>query len=497
MSKKSSFKKLSLCVLCALGGAMSAISLQSFADNQKDALPVQEVRNFVEVYGQIKANYYQDTKDEKLIKEAVKGMVSGLDPHSEYLTPKDFEDLKEHTSGEFGGLGMEIGKKNDSIVVIAPIEDTPADRAGVKSGDYIIKINDESTRGMSTAAAVKRMRGKPGTAIDLTLSRKDSSTPIQVHIVRAMIKVKSVRSKLLEDGYGYVKVSNFQERTTEDLVSHINELYKKNNGQLKGLVLDLRDDPGGLLTQAVGVSAVFLPQGKTVVSTRGRDGRNAVSYKAEKKDYMPAKRNIAGTDPLAKLPAGIKEVPLTVLINSGSASASEIVAGALQDHKRAVMVGVQSFGKGSVQTVIPLSNGSGVKLTVSLYYTPNDRSIQAHGIVPDVEIKSEDDAYQMREADLSGHLDNPFGDKETKGKIDKDAAAKKQETAEKAKTKSEDEKFDDMISRRDANPDKDEQLKKALELLKNPAEYQHNIGLAAKEKRDTKKVSNDEESAEE
>ena len=497
MSKKSSFKKLSLCVLCALGGAMSAISLQSFADNQKDALPVQEVRNFVEVYGQIKANYYQDTKDEKLIKEAVKGMVSGLDPHSEYLTPKDFEDLKEHTSGEFGGLGMEIGKKNDSIVVIAPIEDTPADRAGVKSGDYIIKINDESTRGMSTAAAVKRMRGKPGTAIDLTLSRKDSSTPIQVHIVRAMIKVKSVRSKLLEDGYGYVKVSNFQERTTEDLVSHINELYKKNNGQLKGLVLDLRDDPGGLLTQAVGVSAVFLPQGKTVVSTRGRDGRNAVSYKAEKKDYMPAKRNIAGTDPLAKLPTGIKEVPLTVLINSGSASASEIVAGALQDHKRAVMVGVQSFGKGSVQTVIPLSNGSGVKLTVSLYYTPNDRSIQAHGIVPDVEIKSEDDAYQMREADLSGHLDNPFGDKETKGKIDKDAAAKKKETAEKAKTKSEDEKFDDMISRRDANPDKDEQLKKALELLKNPAEYQHNIGLAAKEKRDTKKVSNDEESAEE
>ncbi|MBR5940089.1 MAG: S41 family peptidase, partial [Neisseriaceae bacterium] len=427
----------------------------------------------------------------------VKGMVSGLDPHSEYLTPKDFEDLKEHTSGEFGGLGMEIGKKNDSIVVIAPIEDTPADRAGVKSGDYIIKINDESTRGMSTAAAVKRMRGKPGTAIDLTLSRKDSSTPIQVHIVRAMIKVKSVRSKLLEDGYGYVKVSNFQERTTEDLVSHINELYKKNNGQLKGLVLDLRDDPGGLLTQAVGVSAVFLPQGKTVVSTRGRDGRNSVSYKAEKKDYMPAKRNIAGTDPLAKLPAGIKEVPLTVLINSGSASASEIVAGALQDHKRAVMVGVQSFGKGSVQTVIPLSNGSGVKLTVSLYYTPNDRSIQAHGIVPDVEIKSEDDAYQMREADLSGHLDNPFGDKETKGKIDKDAAAKKKETAEKAKTKSEDEKFDDMISRRDANPDKDEQLKKALELLKNPAEYQHNIGLAAKEKRDTKKVSNDEESAEE
>ena len=496
MSKKGTLKKLSLCVLCALGGAMSAISLQSFADSQDDALPVQEVRNFVEVYGQIKANYYQDTKDDKLINEAVKGMVSGLDPHSEYLTPKDFEDLKEHTSGEFGGLGMEIGKKNDSIVVIAPIEDTPADRAGVKSGDYIIKINDESTRGMSTAAAVKRMRGKPGTAIDLTLSRKDSSTPIQVHIVRAMIKVKSVRSKLLEDGYGYVKVSNFQERTTEDLVSHINELYKKNNGQLKGLVLDLRDDPGGLLTQAVGVSAVFLPQGKTVVSTRGRDGRNAVSYKAEKKDYMPAKR-IAGTDPLAKLPAGIKEVPLTVLINSGSASASEIVAGALQDHKRAVMVGVQSFGKGSVQTVIPLSNVSGVKLTVSLYYTPNDRSIQAHGIVPDIEFKSEDDAFQMREADLSGHLDNPFGEKETKGKIDTDAAAKKQETVQAAKAKSEDEKFDDMVNRRDPNPAKDEQLKKALDLLKDSTEYQKSIGLAAKEKRDTKKVSNDEDSAEE
>ena len=356
MSKKGTIKKLSLCILCALAGAMSAISVQSFADNQKDALPVQEIRNFVEVYGQIKANYYQDTKDDKLIKEAVKGMVSGLDPHSEYLTAKDYEDLKEHTAGEFGGLGMEIGKRNDSIVIIAPIEDTPAERAGVKSGDYILKINDESTRGMSTSAAVKLMRGKPGTPIDLTLSRKDSSTPIQVHIIRDVIKVKSVRSKLLEDGIGYVKVSNFQERTTEDLVSHINELVKKNKTPLKGLVLDLRDDPGGLLHQAVGVSAVFLPQGKVVVSTKGRDGRNTVSYKAEKKDYMPGKR-LVGKDPLSNLPAHIKDIPVTVLINSGSASASEIVAGALQDHKRAVMVGVQSFGKGSVQTVIPLSNG--------------------------------------------------------------------------------------------------------------------------------------------
>ncbi|MBQ9182806.1 MAG: S41 family peptidase [Neisseriaceae bacterium] len=495
MSKKGTIKKLSLCILCALAGAMSAISVQSFADNQKDALPVQEIRNFVEVYGQIKANYYQDTKDDKLIKEAVKGMVSGLDPHSEYLTAKDYEDLKEHTAGEFGGLGMEIGKRNDSIVIIAPIEDTPAERAGVKSGDYILKINDESTRGMSTSAAVKLMRGKPGTPIDLTLSRKDSSTPIQVHIIRDVIKVKSVRSKLLEDGIGYVKVSNFQERTTEDLVSHINELVKKNKTPLKGLVLDLRDDPGGLLHQAVGVSAVFLPQGKVVVSTKGRDGRNTVSYKAEKKDYMPGKR-LVGKDPLSNLPAYIKDIPVTVLINSGSASASEIVAGALQDHKRAVMVGVQSFGKGSVQTVIPLSNGSGVKLTVSLYYTPNDRSIQANGVVPDVEVKGEYDDYQMREADLSGHLNNPKGDKETKGKIDEDAAAKRKEVVEKNKAKSEDEKFDDLLSRREPDPTKDEQLKKALDLLKDSTLYQQSIGLAAKEKRDTKKVVNDEHNAE-
>ncbi|MDO5685851.1 MAG: S41 family peptidase [Neisseria sp.] len=489
MSRKNSFKKIAVYVAGTFTGAVLALSMQSFADSRKDALPVQDIRTFAEVYGQIKANYYQQTDDDVLLQGAIKGMVQGLDPHSEYMTAKDFTDLKESTAGEFGGLGMEIGKKDDFIMVIAPIEDTPAERAGVQSGDYIIKIDDESTRGMSTTEAVKKMRGKPGTKITLTLTRKDSSKPIVVQITRAIIKVKSVRSKLLDDGYGYVRVSQFQERTLDDLVKNINDLYKKNGGKLNGLVLDLRDDPGGLLNQAVGVSAVFLPANEVVVSTKGRDGRDAVQYKAARADYLPGRKG--GNDPLASLPADIKKIPMTVLINSGSASASEIVTGALQDHRRAVVVGVQSFGKGSVQSVIPLSNGSGVKLTVALYYTPNERSIQAQGIVPDVEIKSKDDVFEMREADLSGHVSNPDGGKEVKGKINLDVEpAEAVKTEEKAKT--EEEKMDEILNSRDPNPAKDVQLKTALDLLKNPEQYQQNIGRAASEGRDKKLIEKED-----
>lgn len=489
MSQKTTFKKIAVYVAGTFTGAALALSLQSFADSGKNTLPVQDIRTFAEVYGQVKANYYQKTDDDKLIQGAIKGMMKDLDPHSEYMTAKDFKDLQESTSGEFGGLGMEIGKKDDFIVVIAPIEDTPAERAGVRSGDYIIKINDTSTRGMSTLEAVKKMRGKPGTKITLTLTRKDNSKPIVVNITRAVIKVKSVRSKLLEDGYGYVRVSQFQERTLDDLVKNIKDLYQQNKAPLKGLVLDLRDDPGGLLNQAVGVSAAFLPRDQIVVSTKGRDGRDAVQYKSNRSDYLPGRKG--GVDPLAALPENIKDIPMTVLINSGSASASEIVTGALQDHRRAVVVGVQSFGKGSVQSVIPLSNGAGVKLTIALYYTPNDRSIQAQGIVPDVEIKGKDDVFETREADLGGHLGNPFGGEEVKGKIDLDAA--KTEDKAEEKPKSEDEKFDEILNRRNPDPSKDIQLKTALDLLKNPAAYQKDLGRAAAEGRDKKPIKKDDE----
>lgn len=501
MSKKNSFKKAAFYLIGTLSGAALTLSVQTWAASDKEPLPVQDIRMFAEVYGQIKANYYQKTKDDKLIQSAVKGMVADLDPHSEYMSIKDFKDLKEDTAGEFGGLGMEISKKDNFIMVVAPIEDTPAERAGVQSGDFIIKINEESTRGMSTSKAVKKMRGKPGTDITLTLTRKESSKPIVVNITRAIIKVKSVRSKLMDGGYGYVRVSRFQERTLDDLVDNIKKMHDENKAPLKGIVLDLRDDPGGLLNQAVGVSAAFLPYNKIVVSTKGRKEYDTAKYRSIYSDYLPGR--LVNTDPIKKLPKEIKNIPITVLINSGSASASEIVTGALQDHRRAVVVGTQSFGKGSVQTVIPLSNGAGIKITTALYYTPNNRSIQAQGIVPDLEIKNEDDVFEMREADLSGHLNNPLGGKEVKGKIEtqsiqkvtKDNASKKKK--EEAKEKSEEELLAEILSRREPNPAKDKQLKAALDLLANPVQWKKELGRAALEGRDKKKKDDDKDDEDE
>ena len=474
----STLKKVALYTLGAFSGVVLSLSVQSFAaeKDKKDneTLPVQSIRNMAEVYGQIKANYYQDKSDADLFEGAMKGMVSDLDPHSEYLDKKGFADMKESTSGEFGGLGMEIGQEDG-------FEDTPAERAGVKSGDFIVKIDNVSTRGLTTSEAVKKMRGKPGTKITLTLSRKNADKPIVVNLTRAIIKVKSVRHHLLEPGYGYIRVSQFQERTVAAINESAKALIKENKGApLKGLVLDLRDDPGGLLDGAVGVSAAFLPADAKVVSTKGRDGKESSVLKARPEDYI----RVSGKDPLADLPAELKTIPMTVLINSGSASASEIVAGALQDHKRAVVVGTQSFGKGSVQTLIPLSNGSAVKLTTALYYTPNDRSIQAQGIVPDVEVKDKDRAFESREADLAGHIGNPLGgeDVNSSNEIstpDSNEAAKADENAKSKKGKDK-EKDEDLSSRRIPNPAKDDQLRKALDLVKNPAEWQKSLGLAAK-----------------
>lgn len=472
---KHTWKKIALYTSGAFTGAVLAVSLQSFAatkTTQPEALPIQSLRNMAEVYSQIKANYVSAQSDDKLLENAMKGMVSGLDPHSEYMDKKAYQEMRESTTGEFGGLGMEIGSEDGFIKVIAPIEDTPAERAGVRSGDFIVKIDDESTRGMSTTDAVKKMRGRPGTKITLTLSRKETASPIVVHLTRAVIKVQSVRHHLLENHYGYVRVSQFQERTVPSVVEAINTLTAQNQAPLKGLVLDLRDDPGGLLNGAVGVSAVFLKSDDVVVSTKGRDKQQGMLLKARPEDYLLFK----GGDPLKDLPAEIKHIPITVLINSGSASASEIVAGALQDHRRAVIVGTRSFGKGSVQSVMPLSNGSAMKITTALYYTPNDRSIQATGIVPDVEVVDKRRSFESREADLAGHIGNPLGASDVKGGV-----LPKTESADiQAASSPEKLSDEDLSSRRIPNPDKDEQLRKALDLLKTPAEWQKSLGAASK-----------------
>lgn len=484
MSTKSTLKKVAIYTLGAFSGVALSLSVQSFAaeKDKKDneALPVQTIRTMAEVYGQIKANYYRDKPDAELFEGAMKGMVSDLDPHSEYMDKKGYAEMKESTSGEFGGLGMEIGQEDGFVKVVAPIEDTPAERAGVKSGDFIVKIDNTSTRGLTVSEAVKKMRGKPGTKITLTLSRKNADKPIVVNLTRAIIKVKSVRHHLLEKDYGYIRVSQFQERTVAALNEAAQALVKENKGLLKGIILDLRDDPGGLLNGAVGVSAAFLQPDVTVVNTKGRNKKEGMVLKATAEDYITT----SGKDPLAGLPAELKTIPMTVLINAGSASASEIVAGALQDHKRAVVVGTQSFGKGSVQTLIPLSGGSAVKLTTALYYTPNDRSIQAQGIVPDVEVKDKDRAFESREADLAGHIGNPLGgeDVNSSNEIstpDSNEAAKADENAKSKKGKDK-EKDEDISSRRIPNPAKDDQLRKALDLVKNPAEWQKSLGLAAK-----------------
>ena len=333
MSTKSTLKKVAIYTLGAFSGIALSLSVQSFAaeKDKKDneALPVQTIRTMAEVYGQIKANYYQDKPDAELFEGAMKGMVSDLDPHSEYMDKKGYAEMKESTSGEFGGLGMEIGQEDGFVKVVAPIEDTPAERAGVKSGDFIVKIDNTSTRGLTVSEAVKKMRGKPGTKITLTLSRKNADKPIVVNLTRAIIKVKSVRHHLLEKDYGYIRVSQFQERTVAALNEAAQALVKENKGPLKGIILDLRDDPGGLLNGAVGVSAAFLQPDVTVVSTKGRNKKEGMVLKATAEDYITT----SGKDPLAGLPAELKTIPMTVLINAGSASASEIVAGALQDHK--------------------------------------------------------------------------------------------------------------------------------------------------------------------
>src|ERR1700716_2963852 len=397
------FRNIGLIFIGVIAGVLISLNFQAVADRAtRTVLPIEELRAFTEVFGAIKTNYVEPVEDKKLITEAINGMLSDLDPHSAYLDHEAFKELQVGTQGEFGGLGIEVGLEDGFVKVVSPIEDTPAFRAGLKPGDLIIKLDDTPVKGMSLNDAVKRMRGKPKTTIRLTVMRKGDAKPFEVTLTRDIIRVQSVKSKLIEPGYGWVRVSQFQEHTGENLVKAVEGLYK--NGPLKGLILDLRNDPGGLLNGAFAISAAFLPRGAAVVSTDGRTEDAKRKFVAAPEDYLRGNRE----DYLKNLPAAVKTVPMVVLVNGGSASASEIVAGALQDHKRATVLGTPTFGKGSVQTILPLGNNTAIKLTTARYYTPSGRSIQAKGIVPDVLIEdpTTPTTGRLREADLEKHLLN-------------------------------------------------------------------------------------------
>ncbi|MGI9047301.1 MAG: S41 family peptidase [Burkholderiales bacterium] len=400
---------LGLIVIGAVLGVMISLNFSAVAEKDTGVpLPIEELRAFTEVFGRIKADYVEPVEDKKLITEAINGMLTGLDPHSSYLDADAFKELQVGTQGEFGGLGIEVAMEDGFVKVVSPIEDTPAYKAGLKSGDLIIKLDDVAVKGLALNDAVKRMRGKPNSQITLTVVRKGETKPLVFTLTRAIIKIQSVKSKLLEPNYGYIRVTQFQEHTGEVLAKTIESMYQENGAPLKGFILDLRNDPGGLLNGAVAVSAAFLPKNSLVVYTDGRTEDAKMKLTANGEHYL---RGPGREDYLKNLPAGIKNVPMVVLVNGGSASASEIVAGALQDHKRAIIMGTQTFGKGSVQTILPLGNNTAIKLTTARYYTPNGRSIQAKGITPDIVVEDAtvtgaEVALKLREADLTRHLSN-------------------------------------------------------------------------------------------
>ncbi|VAW62926.1 Carboxyl-terminal protease [hydrothermal vent metagenome] len=403
--------RLSVVTLAALLILSASLFNVSFAESAKqneskeENLPLEQLRNFSDIFARIKTDYVKQVSDKELLENAIRGMLAGLDPHSTYLDPEEYKELRIGTTGQFGGLGIQVGLEDGFVKVISPIDDTPAYKAGIKAGDLIIRLNDKPVKDMNLNDAVKLMRGKPGTKIELGIIRKGSDEPIKFTLKRAIIKVKSVKSYLLEPGFGYVRVSTFQSRTAEHLSEAIKKLEKESETPLSGLILDLRNNPGGLLNAAADVSDLFIEKGK-LVYTQGRTDNSYFEFTAKPNDIL-------------------KKAPMVVLINGGSASASEIVAGALQDHNRAVVMGEKSFGKGSVQTIQELRNGGAVKFTTARYFTPSGRSIQAEGIVPDIDLKNiqmtatqEHGLKQLKEADLSGHISNPNG-KTKKQKISK------------------------------------------------------------------------------
>ena len=460
----SKTKTISLTVGAFVAGALISLNFPAMAEKEvKPGLPIDELRTFAEVYSAIKQGYVEPVEDKKMITNAISGMLSNLDPHSTYLDADAFKDLQVGTQGEFGGLGIEVGMEDGLVKVVSPIEDTPAYRAGVKAGDLIFKLDETPVKGLTLSDAVKKMRGKPKTPIKLSIIRKGETKPIELTLIREVIKVQSVKSKLVEPGYGWVRVTQFQENTVAELAKHVSALYKDGN-KLNGLVLDLRNDPGGLLNGAIGVSAAFLPPDVKVVSTDGRTADAKQEFRARAQDYLRGSKE----DPLKNMPVEAKKVPMVVLVNGGSASASEIVAGALQDHKRAIIVGTQSFGKGSVQSVLPLPGNTAIKLTTARYYTPEGRSIQAKGITPDIVVEESANGaspgMRVREADLDRHLSNDR-DKEATKEPAKPEAKGAAKTLKNGKDKKEDAE-EEMPQRLEYATKGDYQFQQALNLLK-------------------------------
>jgi carboxyl-terminal processing protease len=456
-------QKLKIAGWISLGivaGALTTVSLQTVARGTLAPLPLEELQQLAAVFGMVKSDYVEPVDEKKLITDAISGMVSSLDPHSQYFDKKSFKEFREGTTGRFVGVGIEITQEDGLVKVVSPIEGSPAFRAGLKTNDLITKIDDTAVKGLTLNEAVKRMRGEPNTKVMLTIFRKDENRSFPVTITREEIRTQSVRGKVIEPGYAWIRLSQFQERSVDDFARKIEEIYKQ-EPKLKGLVLDLRNDPGGLLDAAVAVSAAFLPENVTVVSTNGQLAESKFIYKASPEFYQRR----GSSDPIKRLPAALKSVPLVVLVNEGSASASEIVAGALQDHKRATIMGNQTFGKGSVQTVRPLGPDTGLKITTARYYTPSGKSIQAKGIVPDVMVDESEEGnlfsvLRTREADLEKHLGSGQG-AEKKDEVREKArevALKKLE--EDAKKPPQDRKLPEF------GTDKDYQLAQALNQLK-------------------------------
>ncbi len=397
-----------------------SVSLTSSVLAEKDAtttsagLPLNELRNFSDIFARVKSDYVEEVDDKTLLEHAIRGMLTGLDPHSTYLSPEEYKELKIGTTGKFGGLGIQVGMEDGFVKVISPIDDTPAFRAGLESGDLIIRLNDKSVKGMTLNDAVKIMRGKPGTDIKLTVIREGADKPLPFTVTRDIISVNSVKSRILEPDYGYIRISNFQSKTARDLVTEISKLKKDNKNELKGLVLDLRNNPGGVLSAAADVSDAFINDGK-LVYTKGRIENTEFEFNAKPGDIMNGS-------------------PVVVLINGGSASASEIVAGALQDHRRAVIMGSKSFGKGSVQTIQELRSGGAVKITTARYFTPNGRSIQGEGITPDIILEKytitdtkTEASLRIKESDLTGSITNPTKSQEAIKKAEEEGK-KEEET---------------------------------------------------------------------
>jgi carboxyl-terminal processing protease len=405
MRKK--LKNFGLVGIGMVAGVAASLQFSAYAQQGADSpLPLDELRQLAEVYSLIKSDYVEKVDDKKLLSDAIAGMVASLDPHSVYLDQKDFAEMREEVAGRFVGVGVEIAMEDGYVKIVSPIDESPAYRAGIKAGDLITRIDNVPVKGLSLDDAIKRMRGEPHSKVMLTIARRGADTPWVVPVEREEIHVASVKAKMIEPGYAWLRINQFQEETVDEVAGKLKDLYA-HNPNIKGLVLDLRNDPGGLLPSAIGVSAAFLPANDVIVSTKGQMATSNVTYYGRREFYAVK----PGADPLAKLPAALKTVPMIVLVNTGSASASEIVAGALQDYKRAIVMGSQTFGKGSVQDLRQLTPDTAVKLTIARYFTPKGRSIQALGIVPDLKVDETPDgdglnAVRVREADLDRHLAN-------------------------------------------------------------------------------------------